>query len=355
MSLLVSDEPLATRLMCSRSRGEREGDPAHVTSALLALLIGERHEAEMALLRARSETHAAIECLIEVAWAFLLIETGHPWRGAVHAASARQSEGFSADGGDDFDLALHAPDAEHARLQLAAKTRQAIPDGTRHAALRAYASLVAAALAFDAGDADAAEAELAAGDTRPTGSSGLLGARADLLQARIAFARGDADEQAIRDLARAIDRLALLGAQRDLGFAYRVRATCGTRDASERAAWFARAQPLLARAGRPDLDEQLVLALEHSLVDRTRVGQLASATHDIASITELPDVIAAIPRLALVVCPATAAELLQVEEDEPPRVLSRHGIALSATPDSVVTALRSALAGESATERSDVR
>ena len=360
MSLLVSDEPLATRLMCSRSRGEREGGPAHVTSALLALLIGERHEAEMALLRARSETHAAIECLIEVAWAFLLIETGHPWRGAVHAASARQSEGFSADGGDDFLLRIleaqsqgHAPDAEHARLQLAAKTRQAIPDGTRHAALRAYASLVAAALAFDAGDADAAEAELAAGDTRPTGSSGLLGARADLLQARIAFARGNADEQAIRDLARAIDRLALLGAQRDLGVAYRVRATCGTRDASERAAWFARAQPLLARAGRPDLDEQLVLALEHSLVDRTSVGQLASATHDIASITELPDVIAAIPRLALVVCPATAAELLQVEEDEPPRVLSRHGIALSATLDSVVTALRSALAGESATERGD--
>ena len=243
MSLLVSDEPLATRLMCSRSRGEREGGPAHVTSALLALLSGERHEAEMALLRARSETHAAIECLIEVAWAFLLIETGHPWRGAVHAASARQSEGFSADGGDDFLLRIleaqaqgHAPDAEHARLQLAAKTRRAIPDGTRHAALRAYASLVAAALAFDAGDADAAEAELAAGDTRPTGSSGLLGARADLLQARIAFARGNADEQAIRDLARAIDRLALLGAQRDLGFAYRVRATCGTRDASERAA-----------------------------------------------------------------------------------------------------------------------
>ena len=89
MSLLVSDEPLATRLMCSRSRGEREGGPAHVTSALLALLSGERHEAEMALLRARSETHAAIECLIEVAWAFLLIETGHPWRGAVHTASAR--------------------------------------------------------------------------------------------------------------------------------------------------------------------------------------------------------------------------------------------------------------------------
>ena len=50
MSVLVSDEPLSARLLSSRSREEQEGVPAHVTNALLAVLIGERHEAEMALL-----------------------------------------------------------------------------------------------------------------------------------------------------------------------------------------------------------------------------------------------------------------------------------------------------------------
>ena len=428
MAVLASDEPFAARLVRARSREEQDGGVAHVTSALLALLVGERHEAEMALLRARSDARPAVECLTEVAWAFLLVESGHAWRAAAHASRARQTAGFHADAGDEALVGLleaqaqgPGPGGAAAGRMLVAKALEAIPPGLDAPALRAYASLVAAALAFDAGDGAAAESELA---TRPP-SSGVLAARVDLLQARVAYARGNADEEAGRHLARAIDRFSLLGARRDLGLAYLVRATCGSDDEPDRSTWFKRAQPLLAHAGHAgdlehlrissryaartltapphasdhavvkdlherrarleavvvdhceasgqgpctapygcpgyeaiddvlgtvaDAEDQLVLALEHSLADRTRIGQLAAATHEIASIGELPDLIAAIPRLALVVCPGTAAELLRIEPDEPPSVLSRYGEALQAPPESVAAELRSALSGAKTTQ-----
>ena len=429
MSVLVSDEPLEVRLLAARARDEREGARAHVESAMLALLLGERHEAEMALLRARSDLRPGAACLVEIAWAFLLVETGHPGRAAAHAVRARQADGFDDDPGNDalvqlLDVQAQPLDrgTEHVRNQLFAKARNAIAPGGENDALRAYASLVAAALAFEAGDAAAAASGLAEGRAQVGGWSGLLAARADLLAARIAFARGGAGDDGARDLSRAIDRLSILGARRDLGFAYLVRATCGDEDASERNAWFTRAQPLLAHAGRPgdleqlrlssryavqtltsrssaaenavvkdlqerrerleavvvqhceatgptacsapygcagyqaiddvlgtvaDAEEQLVLALEHSLADRTRVGQLAAATHEIASIAELGELVAAIPRLALVVCPATSVELLHVADDDPPRVLSRLGPPLSTPAAAVEAELRGAVTGKS--------
>jgi len=427
LSVLAADEPFQARLASARAREEIEGGSIHVEIALLSLLAGERHEAEMALLRARCDANAAAPCLTEIAWAFLLVETGQHSRVGAHAERARLAEGFGADPGDEPLLRLLEAQtqggASSAGRNLAAETLATIPSGVDHAALRAYASLVVASLAFEAGALEVATNELASG--RASASSGLLAARASLLQARVAFARNDAGGEAGRDLARAIDRLSLLGAPRDLGLAYLVRATSASDDASERKAWFAKAQPLLLNAGRPsdlerlrassrhaartlgglpfasghavvkdlqerrerleavvvehcegagqgpcnarhgcagyeaiddvlatvsDAEEQLVLALQHSLIDRTRVGQLAAATQEIASIAELHDLLAAIPRLALVVCPATAAELLQFERQGGIRVLSRCGVAVQASPAAIEADLCSAFGGRSAAE-----
>jgi transcriptional regulator with PAS, ATPase and Fis domain len=77
-----------------------------------------------------------------------------------------------------------------------------------------------------------------------------------------------------------------------------------------------------------DAEEQLIASLERSLVDRQRIGQLVAVSQEIASIERLDELIVTIPRLALVFCPADAAELLEVEADGSLTLLSRSGAAL---------------------------
>jgi len=72
-------------------------------------------------------------------------------------------------------------------------------------------------------------------------------------------------------------------------------------------------------------DEQLTTALQRALHDRTMMARLAAATRDIAAIEGVGDVIATIPELALLVCPADAAALLHVRGDGPVEVLARCG------------------------------
>ncbi|HET7786096.1 MAG TPA: sigma 54-interacting transcriptional regulator [Myxococcales bacterium] len=89
-------------------------------------------------------------------------------------------------------------------------------------------------------------------------------------------------------------------------------------------------------------EEHLIAALEHSADDRARLGQLALATQEIASIDDFESLVEATPELALLVCPATSAALLRVQDGRVETLSSRGG-RFEAAQGRIEDAARSAL------------
>jgi len=357
---LASEEPLAQRMLQVRTRPDRERAIHQVTCGVLGALLGDAHESEVALIRARAEGRRDLEFLIELSWAFTFVETGrNAARAAVHLGRAQEELPASGDPAGEALLlllqaqALTAERRPEGAREIADEGQRSIPLGDEYAALRAYASTVCATLALDASDPDAAERELS---TVGAMRSGILAARSDVLRARLRFLRGGDPRESALDLDKAINSLTLLGAMRDLGLAYLERALQAGRDpGGAPGRWLARAQTQLANVGGPsDLqairrawsalerrisdrgepgakvinsslegavaalsqaEDHLSGALEHSMADRTRMGQLAAATHELASIFEYEELLVAIPRLALVVSAATGAQLVRATEE----------------------------------------
>ena len=75
----------------------------------------------------------------------------------------------------------------------------------------------------------------------------------------------------------------------------------------------------------------LASALEASAVDREAIGEVVAVNGEIASVDGFDDLIETIPRLALMVCSATAAELMEVESDGTLKLLSRSGADVETT------------------------
>jgi len=69
----------------------------------------------------------------------------------------------------------------------------------------------------------------------------------------------------------------------------------------------------------------LASALEASAVDRDAIGEVVAVNGEIASVDGFDDLIETIPRVALMVCSATAAELMEVQSDGTLKLLSRSG------------------------------
>ena len=385
---LASEEPLAQRMLRVRSRPDRERSIHQVTCGVLAALLGDAHESEVALIRARGEGRRDLEFLIELTWAFTFVETGrNAARAAVHLGRAQEELRASGDPAGEAILlllqaqALTAERRPEGAREIAGEGQRSIPLGDEYAALRAYASTVCASLALDASDPDAAERELS---SVAVIRSGILAARSDVLRARLRFARGGDPRESALDLDKAINSFTVLGAMRDLGLAYLERALQAGRDpGGAPGRWLARAQTQLANVGgQSDLqairrawsalekrisdrgepgakaigrlrerqiqikgvvrecppcheistcqinsslegavaalsqaEDHLSGALEHSMADRTRMGQLAAATHELASIFEYDELLVAIPRLALVVSAATGAQLVRASDE----------------------------------------
>src|SRR4051812_18209451 len=403
-------------MLQARTQPDPRESSAHLTCAVLAALLGDAHESEVALIRARGEGRRDLDFLIEATWAFAFVETGHPARAAVHLARAREARECCDDPADAPILLLLEAQASLAERgaaasrALAIEGQRAVPSGSDHLALRSYAAIVCAGLALDDGDFGAAERNLAIEGMR----TGILAARADVLRGRLRFARtADAHASAL-DLDRAINRLTVIGALRDLALAYIERALqAGIDPGGAPGRWLGRAQSLLANVGGPNdlqalrrawvalerrlphspepagtrvvgelrerrdalkdalvrecapcletapcrintemegalgtlsqAEEDLSAALEHSILDRTRMGQLAAATHELASIEEYDAVVGAIARLALVVCPGTAALVVRARPDASLETLAASGTGIARRGDLVAERVREAL------------
>jgi transcriptional regulator with PAS, ATPase and Fis domain len=72
-------------------------------------------------------------------------------------------------------------------------------------------------------------------------------------------------------------------------------------------------------------EEHLIKAMERAVQDRNLMAQLAAATQGLASIESADSLVAAIPELALLVCPGAAAALLQVASDGSVKTIARCG------------------------------
>ena len=75
----------------------------------------------------------------------------------------------------------------------------------------------------------------------------------------------------------------------------------------------------------------LASALEASAVDREAIGEVAAVNGEIGSVDGFDDLIETIPRVALMVCSATAAELMEVQSDGTLKLLSRSGAGVETT------------------------
>src|SRR5438132_7263458 len=73
----------------------------------------------------------------------------------------------------------------------------------------------------------------------------------------------------------------------------------------------------------------LASALE--AVDREAIGEAVAVNEEIASVDGFDDLIETIPRVALMVCSATAAELMEVQSDGTLKLLSRSGARVETT------------------------
>ncbi|MFL5387333.1 MAG: hypothetical protein ACJ79C_01295, partial [Myxococcales bacterium] len=171
MGALASDEPLAQRILHVRTRPSPDRATVQVASAVLAGLLGDARDAEAMLMRARGEGGGGAGFLIEIASAFVFVETGNPARAPFHLARARDALVSCDDSsGQPILLLLQAQSllAERgpaAAVGVAEEAERLVPPGDPHAALRAYASIVRAALALQAGDLDAAERALSLEET----------------------------------------------------------------------------------------------------------------------------------------------------------------------------------------------
>jgi len=75
----------------------------------------------------------------------------------------------------------------------------------------------------------------------------------------------------------------------------------------------------------------LASALEASAVDREAIDEVVAVNGEIASVDGFDDLIETIPRVALMVCSATAAELMEVQSDGTLKLLSRSGAGVETT------------------------
>src|SRR4051812_32681184 len=82
LAALASDEPLARRMLEARAQPDRRA--SYLSSAVLAAFLGDATEAEVALIRASGERFGQVDPLLEAAWAFVSVETGHPARATLH-------------------------------------------------------------------------------------------------------------------------------------------------------------------------------------------------------------------------------------------------------------------------------
>ncbi|HET7786787.1 MAG TPA: sigma 54-interacting transcriptional regulator [Myxococcales bacterium] len=230
MAVLASDEPLADRL----ERWERPAAPdaasriQRVEYAMAAALAGNRVQAEQTLLCIRSASPAPSEQSLAAAWAFVLVEIGEAARAAAHAHSAVELAGER----DPVQAsvarlllaqAIAGQGRFEAALDLASRVLEALPPGRTGPGLRSYAALTVASLSLNLGNVTAAKR--AVGIAAAARAAGLLGARGDVMQARVAVASGADRAEASADLKRALQRLATLGARRDMGLALLFRAT----------------------------------------------------------------------------------------------------------------------------------
>jgi sigma-54 dependent transcriptional regulator, acetoin dehydrogenase operon transcriptional activator AcoR len=346
---LASDEAIGQRMVAALAHS----DPrlSHLRSALLAALLGDAHGAEVALIRAHRDGFGGPDHLIEAAWAFVSVEGGHPARAATHLDRAFEALVTCENTSHGSVLvllraqALFAGRGLKAAREVATEARCSLPESA-DTALRTYAAIVCANLALEDGDPDAAERELSfAAPAR----SGILAARVDVLRARLHFARtGDARSSAL-DLDRAINRLTVLGARRDLALACFERALqAGFDPAGSPGRWLARAQSLLGGAGRPNHLQALPkrragAGFDPSIGDGTRMAELAAATHELASVEEYDAVVAAVARLGLAVCPGIGARVVRTRDDGSFETLAASGAELVGSGPVIAERLREAL------------
>src|SRR5882672_12785079 len=81
-------------------------------------------------------------------------------------------------------------------------------------------------------------------------------------------------------------------------------------------------------------------AVNSAIVDRQAIGELVAGSGEIASVDGRDDLIETIPRLALMLCSATAAELMEVEADGELKLLSRSGEAVDTPCQRIQFSLR---------------
>jgi|GEM_PF-255201 len=394
---MAGEIPFELRLDEARMRFERgkgaSQSMAALEVALLASLMGERAEAESFLLRSRSL--ASLEW-VELASALVLIEAGYPSRaeGALERAEVepdtQEQPEIRA-----LSLVLHAQvlllEGEGLpAVRAAQEALEELPleaDGTP---LAVHAHLVAAECLLASEQSEEALAFLDRA-VRMQGCTGLLAARAEVLQARVGLARGSPRPEVLRGiLNRAIERLERLGAPRQRALAYIVYAHAVAADQTDVPThWLVQAQPLLLKVGtaadlrqlrhafrelspsksqwRGDSDvfsvieqlresrarlrdtlsaqrdarattarmtpvplplvkvadeslesvqlaeDALIGTLEHTLLDRERLGLLVVVSQQLFGIEALEELLAAISRLAMGLFPAAVAGLVEVD------------------------------------------
>ncbi len=94
-------------------------------------------------------------------------------------------------------------------------------------------------------------------------------------------------------------------------------------------------------------EEQLVTALERTVHGRTTIARFAEAAQQIAAIENLDELVAAIPELALLVCPGDASALLEVRADGSLKVLARSGAPFHAPQSRLAEEARAAVRARS--------
>jgi transcriptional regulator with PAS, ATPase and Fis domain/tetratricopeptide (TPR) repeat protein len=402
IALLSQEDALEPRFQAARARLEsqvpeaRRVEPA-LECSVLAALLGRYAEAEAFLARARTLAPPEARGLVELVAAWVMLEAGYPVRvaGALERAEAMPGL-LEVPANRVLAQLLHAQmlllnGATAAAVRAAREGLTSLPPGMVGEPLAAYAHLVSADCHRAAGELVEAS-DLLERLTGMPGRTGLLAARAEVLQARLFLDRGAPGPEVIRAiLDGALVRLEWLGARRDLALAYLsyAHAVAGD-DADVPARWLARAQPLLAQAGtaedlrrlrqsfrafgRRKLDrlvdaslvsvtealrerrarlrdtlaaqrdarspgsslpaavpgplartldaslesvhlaeEELIGALERTLLDREQISQLVAVSQELSSLESLEALHGAIPRLALSLMPAAAVGLVEVD------------------------------------------
>ncbi|HYO52046.1 sigma-54 interaction domain-containing protein [Archangium sp.] len=218
-----------------------------------------------------------------------MIEAGYPARVAGALERAEAAPGFHEEPTSRaLSQILHAQmllldGMGAAAVRAALEGLGTLPPDTEGSPLAVIAHLTAAECLLASGDVTGATVYLDRVAGSP-GRTGLLAARAEVLQARIGLARGTPGPEAIRAiLDRALTRLGRLGALRDLALAYMTYAHAVAADEAGGAVnWLTRAQPLLAKAGTTGDLRQLRLAFRS--FGRRKIDQIIDA--DVFSVVE---------------------------------------------------------------------